>query len=215
MDNLREQLQQLVGQACRHSPGSPERQKNLTRIIELVRPKLWRGSVPYYQDALQQTWMFFCLNICEAKTGNVYDPERGSLITWLNFYLKGQLQLHCKAVKLQQSRTVSATLATLEADSQIRDPIDRIAAPADLPPLLEEVQQWIKADPTRELRRVHIANHPEVNCQVLLLRRLPPETSWQELSQEFKLPVSTLSNFYQRQCLPRLCRFGQAAGYLD
>jgi hypothetical protein len=182
----------------------------------MVRPKLWRETTPYYQDALQQTWMFFCQNVCEATTGEAYDPERSSLITWLNFYLKRQLQQYFTDAQKQQARTVSTSSNRLSFDDdQATDPVDRLAAPPDLPPLLEEVRKWVEKDAARELRRVHIANHPEVNCQVLLLRRLPPETSWKALSKEFKLPVSTLSNFYQRQCLPRLCQFGKAQGYLE
>lgn len=215
MDDLREKLHQLVTQACRHQPGSPERQKNLTRIVMLVRPKLWKESTPYYQDALQQTWMFFCQNICEANTGEAYDPERSSLVTWLNFYLKRQLQQFFVDDQKRQTRTVSAHSGTVTDEEQATDPIDRLAAPPDVPPLLDEVRKWVEKDTTGMLRRVHIANHPEVNCQVLLLRRLPPETSWKTLSEEFKLPISTLSNFYQRQCLPRLCEFGKTEGYLE
>jgi hypothetical protein len=64
------------------------------------------------------------------------------------------------------------------------------------------------------LCRTHIAGRPEVNAQVLILRRLPPEASWKELSAEFNLPISTLSSFYQRQCIPRLRKFGESEGYL-
>lgn len=214
-EGLRAQLHQLVLQACQHPPGSPARQKYLTRIVNLVQPKLWRDTTAYYPDALQQTWMYFCQNICEANTGEAYDPERSSLITWLNFYLKRQLQQFYLEVQKQQTRTISASSVPADSSDPVIDPIDRLAAPADLPPLLEDVREWIERDVTRELRRTHIANHPEVNCQVLLLRRLPPEVSWKDLSAEFKLPISTLSNFYQRQCLPRLCQFGKAEGYLE
>jgi hypothetical protein len=48
---------------------------------------------------------------------------------------------------------------------------------------------------------------------VLILRRLPPETPWKVLSEEFDIPSSTLSSFYQRQCLPRLREFGKSEGY--
>lgn len=214
-DGLRGQLDQLVTRACCHPPGSPERQKHLTRIVSLVRPKLWRETTPYYQDALQQTWMYFCQNICEANTGETYNSDRASLVTWLNFYLKRQLQQYSIEVQKQQARTVSASSNSVGSGEDLAiDPIDRLAAPPDVPPLLSEVREWVERDVTGELRRTHIANHPEVNCQVLLLRRLPPEINWKDLSKEFNLPISTLSNFYQRQCLPRLCQFGKAEGYL-
>lgn len=80
-------------------------------------------------------------------------------------------------------------------------------------PLLEKIceQQllWlirakIEADESGELRQCYVKGHPEVNCQVLILRRLPPEMKWQDLANEFGLRVSTLSSFYQRQCNPRV-----------
>jgi hypothetical protein len=46
------------------------------------------------------------------------------------------------------------------------------------------------------------------------LRRLPPETSWEKLSQELGIPISSLSTFYQRKCLPKLRNFGESEGYV-
>src|SRR5437868_221110 len=86
-----ERLLHMLTEACKHPPGSPERQKNLTKIIRSVKNKLWKENTPYYQDALQQTWVYFCQNICEGNTGRPYDPNRGGIVTWLNFYLKKRL----------------------------------------------------------------------------------------------------------------------------
>lgn len=210
MNQQEERLRQLVERACAHPAGSAERQKNLTRIIRLVTPKLWKEYAPYYQDALQQTWVYFCQNICEGNTGKPYDPDRGSVITWLNFYLKRRLQDFF--IDTQKER--ATTVRKLGDDSQTTDPVDNLAADPDVPPLLEDVKRWVQADPDGELQRNHITDRPEVNCQVLILRRLPPETSWKDLAAEFDLSISTLSSFYQRQCLPRLRKFGESEGYL-
>ena len=72
----------------------------------------------------------------------------------------------------------------------------------------------MEADPQGELRGIYITNRPDVTAQILILRRLPPETSWKDLAADYKLSVSTLSSFYQRQCLPRLRKFGELEGYL-
>jgi hypothetical protein len=96
----------------------------------------------------------------------------------------------------------------------VTDPLDRVAANPDVPPILEAVQTWAETDADGELQRIHIEGFPHVTCQVLILRRLPPETSWQKLSKEFGIKVPTLSSFYQRQCLPRLRKFGELEGYL-
>ncbi|HEY9601957.1 MAG TPA: sigma-70 family RNA polymerase sigma factor [Allocoleopsis sp.] len=216
MDRLNEQLHQLVIEACSHPAGSAARQKNLTKIIRLITNKLWKEYTPYYQDALQQTWVYFCHNICEGSTGEPYNPERGSVITWLNFYLKRRLQDSYLDEQKRQTRVVSLSHESsgLGDTEKKTDPIENLAAEPDVPPLLEQVRQWAQADSDGDLRRTHIANHPEITCQVLILRRLPPETSWKTLAAEYNLSISTLSSFYQRQCLPRLRKFGESEGYL-
>jgi len=216
MDGLEERLRQLVEKACSYRRGTAERQRNLTQVIRLITNKLWREHTPYYQDALQQTWVYFCQNICEGNTGEPYDPSRGSVITWLNFYLKRRLQDFYIDAQKHQAKTLSAQAGRRGGGdgNEMIDPVDNLPAEPDVPLLLEEVKQWVEADPQGELSRTHIANHPEVTCQVLILQRLPPEASWKTLAEEFNLSISTLSSFYQRQCLPRLRKFGESEGYL-
>lgn len=211
MNEREERLDSLVTEGCKHPPGSAARQRNLTRIIRLIGPKLWRENTPYYPDALQQTWVYFCQNICEGKTGRAYDPDRGSIVTWLNFYLKKRLHDF-----YTDDRDRERKIATPKSDDSTEnpDPLENIASEPDVPPLLEQVKQWVEDDVDGELRHIHIANRKDVTAQVLILRRLPPETSWKDLATEFNLSVSTLSSFYQRQCLPRLRKFGESEGYL-
>jgi hypothetical protein len=214
--DLNVQLRQLVQEGCSHPAGSPTRQRCLTQIIRLVSGKLWRENVAYYQDALQQTWIYFCQNLCEGATGDPYDPDRSSIPTWLNYYLRRRLQDFQINSQKQQFRTAQGLNYTARSGSTEEriDPIDTLPASPDVPPILEEVRSWVEADATGELQRVWIEGHPQVNCRELILRRLPPETGWKELAAEFGLSVSTLSSFYQRQCLPRLRKFGESEGYI-
>ena len=216
MSELEEQLRQLVTEACSHRAGSAERQKKLTRIIRLVSNKLWKENTPYYQDALQQTWVYFCQNICEGNTGEPYDPTRSSVITWLNFYLKRRLQdFYIDDQKRQALIVSNQTGGKGSSDTNHTiDPIENLVAKPDVAFLLEEVRKWVKTDPDGELSRIHISNHPEVTAKVLILRRLPPEHSWRSIAAEFNVSIPTLSSFYQRQCLPRLRNFGESEGYL-
>ncbi len=214
MAELEEQLHKLVTEACNHRAGSAERQKNLTRIIRLITNKLWKENKPYYQDALQQTWVYFCQNICEGNTGEPYNPSRGSVVTWLNFYLKRRLQDFYIEDQKRQTRIASHKSGGTGEPNETIDPIDNLAAEPDVPLLLEEVKKWAETDPDGELGRIHVTNRPDVTCQLLILRRLPPEESWKTLAAEFNLSISTLSSFYQRQCLPRLRKFGESEGYL-
>jgi len=205
---MEEQLRQMVAETSKHKPGSTERQQGLTQIIRLTTKsgKLWKDNSPYYEDALQQTWLYFCRNLCEATTADKYDPNRSSVITWLNAYLKHRLQ----DFRLQAQ---TATKKMSVADESI-DWIETIEAPLDIPPILEHTRQWVQTDPNGELRRVHIQGYPQVNCQTLLLQRLPPESPWETIAAQFDLSVSTLSSFYRRQCVPRLRQFGESEAYL-
>ena len=215
MSELQERLHQLVSEACQYPPGNLRRQQCLTQIIRLAQSSLWKSNQPFYQDALQQTWLYFCRNLCESTTGRQYDPSCSSVITWLNAYLKRRLQ----DFELEQhaQRKTEANPPNRDRSNEVDERpslVDHLAAKPDVPPILEAVLAWAKADKTGELNEIHVQDHPEITCQVLILRRLPPETSWKDLSLEFKLPISTLSSFYQRQCRPRLRKFGQSEGYL-
>jgi hypothetical protein len=216
VSDLDQQLRQLVKEACQHPVGSPDRQKRLTQIIRIVSGKLWNENVPYYQDALQQTWIYFCQNLCEAATGERYNPDRSTVTTWLNYYLRRRLQDGYIDTQKQQVRTAASQVRSSRAgdSSEVVNPVDSLPARPDVPPILEEVRAWAEADTRGELQRIHIEGHPQVNCRELILRRLPPETSWKELAEEFGLAVSTLSSFYQRQCMPRLRKFGESQGYI-
>ncbi|HEY9846452.1 MAG TPA: hypothetical protein V6D03_09665 [Candidatus Caenarcaniphilales bacterium] len=213
MDDREQQLRLLVVETCKHKLGSLQRQRGLTQIVRMIvkSRKLWQDAAPHYEDALQQTWMYFCRNLCEATTGDKYDPQRSSIVTWLNAYLKRRLQDYRIQTQMKQAQTASPQV--LEADKLI-DPVEMLAAPSDMPPILETIKQWAETDRDGELRRTHIQGHPAVTCQRLILKRLPPEASWQTLATEFNLSISTLSSFYRRQCLPRLRNFGQTQGYL-
>ena len=210
MKDTQEEIWQLVTEACHYPAGSFQRQRILTQLIRLIHPHLWQENNPDYADALQQTWFYFCQNLCEAATGERYDPDRAKVITWLNYYLKWRLQSFHQRAQIQRARQVGY-LRQIDGSTSI---IDTIAAPADVPPILEVVRQWAETDSNGELRKIHIAGRPEVNCQVLILRRLPPESSWKDLSREFGIAIPTLSSFYQRQCLPQLRNFGESEGYL-
>ncbi len=211
---IEEEIRSLVAEARQYPPGHIKRQQCLTKIIRIIdqSQKLWHENTPYYEDALQQTWVYFCQNVCEAGTGERYDPSRSSVITWLNRYLKWRLQDFRIAKQTRQTKFVSSPMPG--NTTRVRDVTENLASGPDIPPILENTRDWAESDPTGELRSTHIQNRPEINCQELILRRLPPETSWENLSTEWGVAVSTLSSFYQRKCVPRLRKFGQLQGYL-
>lgn len=207
------ELRQLIKETCQHPPGSAPRQKGLTQLIRILTQRLWHTADTYYADALQQTWIYFCRNLCEATTGRAYDPEIASPVTWLNAYLKRRLQDFQIAENRSRAMIVSQPSLQSGEDNRL-DPIDRLPAPPDIPLWLDQVRAWADADVDGTLSAIHVSNHPKVTARLLILRRLPPETAWKTLSADYGISVGTLSSFYQRQCLTRLREFGKAQGYL-
>jgi hypothetical protein len=94
------------------------------------------------------------------------------------------------------------------------DAVEELPARPDIPPILEETKNWVFADPWGVLSQICVQNRPDLTAQILISKRLPPETPWQKISLEYGISVSTLSSFYQRQCIPLLRRFAQTQGYL-
>lgn len=213
MDELEAKILQLIQETCQHPSGSLARQKGLNQIILLIQKtgKLLRGTgIPDAEEALQETWWFFCRNLCEATSAKEpYNPDKSSVITWINNYFSYRLQ--DKRISYYEQKSKFDFF--LEENDQI-DPASLIPAPTEPRPILNEIQEWLKTN-SPELKRIHIRNRPDVNSYILITRRLPPEKSWLDLSVEFGIPVATLSNFYQRQCFPRLLNFGKSQAYFD
>ena len=210
MEKIAKTLGELVKQACEHPHGSRKRQKTLTQIIRLVNHQLWKENTSYYEDALQETWIYFCQNICEGKTAKPYDPNKASIVTWLNNYLKWRLKDGYISTEKHKKQTLSVKVD----DNKIIDPVDSLPAKPDIPPILAEIERWVLQDPQYKLRQTRLDNHPQITCQRLILDRLPPETPWKSLAAKYQIPSGTLSSFYQRKCKPLLREFSKSQGYV-
>lgn len=214
MDELEAKILLLIQETCQYPSRSIARQKGLNQIILLIQKtgKLLRGTgIPDAEEALQETWWYFCRNLCEATTAKEpFNPEKSSVITWINSYLSYRLQ--DKRISSYEQKNKFNVIP--EKDEQPIDPSDLIPALSEPRPILNDIQEWLETN-SSELKRIHIRGRPDVNSYVLICRRLPPETSWVDLSKEFDLPISTLANFYQRRCFPLLLNFGKSQAYFD
>jgi DNA-directed RNA polymerase specialized sigma24 family protein len=188
------ELKELMAQACAFPRRSLQRRTKLSQLIQLIQHsgRLWRDNSQNYEEALQMTWEYLC------KHPENYNPELGGVITWLNRYLRYRL------LDFYRERPTE----------RVEDFSEVLPAPPDVPALLERTRQWIESDAEGTLRRTHLRGRPEVNCQVLLLMRLPPPVRWEEIAKEFSLSLSVAPTFYQRKCLPFLRKFGEDEGFL-
>jgi hypothetical protein len=195
-------LQSLVQEAKQYSAGALPRKKALIQAVRILPRLLWQERSPHYNDALQQTLEHFCRNL------DRYNPELGTVVTWLNHYLRWRL----KDLSTPRREIPFSQLAFSDDDPpfiDIPDPVDHSSIS-----MLESVREWVETDYSGELRSVQMKKYPQVTAQFLILHRLPPESSWKSLSKTLGIGIPTLASFYQRQCLPRLREFGQTQGYL-
>lgn len=214
MDELDLKLLQLVRQTCSHPPNSLARQQGLHQIIILIQKsgRLLKASKNIYdiEDAFQKAWLYFCRNLCEAcTTNNPFNPDEDNVINWINRYL--HFRIKDSLIRVAELPKVGTIV---DDNGKNLDPLELIPAPPDIPPILMEVEKWLHLQAS-QLRSIHIQNRPDINCFVLIQRRLPPETAWKDLAVEFGVSIPTLSSFYQRKCLPCLRNFGKSASYLD
>jgi DNA-directed RNA polymerase specialized sigma24 family protein len=207
-------LSSLVLEACQHDPGSPQRQRLLTEIIRQVQRsgKVWRDyQIPLeqYHEALQSTWIWFCQNI------EKYDPMRANPITWFNCILKFRIK-DIRRKQVQYEMHFQPNCCCHGSSDKMLDLIDRLPAPEldQSEEMLTDLCTWLDEDRSNLVQKT-VRNYPEINVYVLITRRLPTEhqVSWQVLSQEFGVSVSTLSSFYQRQCVPVLREFVRSQGW--
>lgn len=200
MEALQEELYRLITEACQHPSGSPTRQKKLTQIIRLVGPRLWKERTDYYEDALQQTWLFFARNLCN------YDPAKASVVVWLNNHLKWRLHTFKCNEAARSVREVSIDALNDNPDYPKVEVVDPASVTTDdgESAWTKEFIAWLAADPTEVLRAAHMRNLPHINCQVLIQRRLFQEITWKDLSQEFSKPIPALASHFQRKCIPCL-----------
>jgi hypothetical protein len=219
MDEFNEEVLSLVQACCGYAAGSKERKHYLEQLIRLLQAsgKLCRDPrIPendYESEVLQPAWIYLCRNLCHPPetAKEAYNPERSKLTTWLNAYIKFRTLSYWLEIG-KQNKEIAQPFT--DSDGNIIDPIDLIPAPLDIPPIVEELHDWIETH-SSELLRCHVRHRPEVSCKMLLLHRLPPQlTPWSVLAQNLEISEDTLRGFYRRKCLPKLREAGQELGCL-
>jgi hypothetical protein len=216
-DHLSAELE-LVTQACQYLPGSKARGRFLSKLIrEIVKSgKLWKENTPYYEEALQKTWIYLSQNLCEATTAKrPYDPEESCIYTWLNAYLKMRL-LDCRQnEQKQQQQQKHRRIVSLEGEQNeaIINSIENQQAEPDASFYVAEVIEWIETDPHNELKSRHIRGKPQINCQVLLQRQCLYGQSFQEIAKDLGCAHSTLYELFNNDCRHLLQKFCEDQGY--
>lgn len=197
-----EKLKILMAKACATAKGSPQRQKYLTQVIEIILNSegLFRNYSPCYPDALQEALFRLCRN------PEVYAPNKGDVITWFNSNLRYRLR-DAEKERREPPRVL------YRADHYY-ELLENLPAKPQKRSMIEITLNWIKTDPQNLLRTTHLRNRPDVNAQLMLLERFAKETAYDVLVARLQVPCSTLAMFYRRKCKPPLVQFWEDEGFL-
>ena len=188
-------LKKLAQSAKTFAPNSDIRSYALTQLIKairlsnkLCRPHSHKFSYNLYcliyEEALTDTFAYICLNI------DSYDPERGNkkFMNWVNFKLDKLILQHYEKYR----KFTNYNFISLEDIEQIQAPVESLN-------LSEILYQYIQEDPEKIFQTTHIRNRPDANFRYLTLERFSQKT-WEEIAEELKISVATLSSFYNRWC---------------
>lgn len=196
-NQLDEQLRELVVVVQQHSYGTLERRIALTQLVN----EIWQSGrlcYPYrgqfqevYEDIYDEAVQSLFFYICQNDNLRKYDPERASVITWVNMLLTRRFFPEAIPKIIGKENEISLENSDLEL-LDLSKPLS----------LVEQVRQCIEDDPEGIFRNEHIKGHLEANFQAIAIRRYSG-VPWKEISAEWNINIQTLNNFYQR-CLKKL-----------
>ena len=190
------QLQELVLRTQQYSHTAKGRRIALTQLVnaiwrsgKLCRPYRGQFQLAYediYEEAVQN--LFFYL--CRDNNINNYNPERGEVMAWVNMLLTKRFFPEAIPKIIGKQNEINLKSCHLE-NLTLSEPVS----------LFEQVRQYIEEDPERIFTREHIKERPEAKFQAIARRRYSG-VSWQAISAEWEIGITTLHNFYLR-CLKK------------
>ncbi|HAA28738.1 MAG TPA: hypothetical protein DCE56_14940 [Cyanobacteria bacterium UBA8553] len=190
-NELDEQLKQLAILAQQHPPLTQGRQLALRKLVNgivqsgrLCRPQRGQFSGSYediYDEAVQELLLYICQNV------EKYNPERGSVMAWVNVLLERRFFKEAIPKILDQQGLQKMTLSDL----------DNFLPHEETESLTEILKECVESDPENLFKKECLQNYPAANFQALLQRRILGK-SWKEISVEFDINIKTISSFFYR-----------------
>lgn len=148
-----------------------------------------RGQLPshVYEDIYDQARSTALLEACSGI--DKYDPQRCSFVGWVQFLMKKRF-LDFAEKHFREDKNLRTVIPDLALSNNLED--NHFA---------KELREYLELDPDSLFRESYIRGYPQASFQAIALRRIEGQ-QWREISEEFGLPSSTLSSYYQR-CLQR------------
>jgi len=229
---MEKQLCELLKQAFQNPEGSPERDRatdNLCIIVTQLKEnqgKFPQDLEPYYPEALTQTQKDFrkdrtlnnfkkFLNQRNFSSDNINCQSplhalktRVFLTRWLwKVFICDCKDARIKNQKLQNKIGIEIKIPRLSEFSEfLEEEIKQIAI---------KLKAQIETDPDKRFRNCHVENKKDCNCQILVqLRYLKePPLKLREISEQFEIPLPTISNYIDKKCKPLLQKIAKELGY--
>jgi hypothetical protein len=193
---LDERLRSLALEAQNSPPGSRQRRRALTRLVQLTRTSgrlchPYTGQFPHvyddiYNEALQMLFVYICDRI------DAYNPKRSPFLRWVNFLLQRRFFNEAIPRIIGDRREISSNSLTPSVQVQ-----QQVSTRGLSPSLSEAIGQCLRDDPGGLFERRTLRQKPEVTFKIIAIRRLNGE-SWKSISADLGVRISTLSDFYQR-----------------
>jgi DNA-directed RNA polymerase specialized sigma24 family protein len=150
----------------------------------LCRPQRGQFSGSYediYDEAVQELLLYICQNV------EKYNPERGTVMAWVNVLLERRFFKEAIPKILDQQGLQKMTLSDL----------DNLLPPEETESLTEILKECVESDPENLFKKEYLQNYPAANFQALLQRRILGK-SWKEIAVEFDINIKTISSFFYR-----------------
>lgn len=194
-----QQLQQLALQARQYPVGTTARRMSLSKLIDIIyrsnqltRPYQGQFQGVYediYQEAVQNLFLYICKNI------DRYDPERGAFMTWVNMLLNKRFFREAIPKIIGKTHEINLESSVLENLEDVA--VKKREETDDYISDFLNIRRYIEIDQKGIFRQAKIKKYPQVNFREIAMKRWSG-ISWKEISEEFNIPIATLSNFYQR-----------------
>jgi hypothetical protein len=189
-----EYLKRLALAAQQHPRLSRSRHLALTRLTQELlnsgrlchpHPSQFVDHYPeIYEIAVQNMMLYICTNI------DKYKPDKAPVMRWVNFLLERRFF----------TEAVREVMGRKNQEIQGSDSVDTrsLTSAENSPSLSDLVRQSIEEDVNGIFASKHIRGYPQANFQEIFRRRIIEEESWEKISTDLGIKISTLSDFYHR-----------------
>ena len=196
-DDIDDRLKQLAIAAKNHQPKTLGRQKAVTRLVMEIEkykiinfPRIQSFSWDNYQEICAESYQDLMLRICREIHN--YRPEK-EVSQWVNFLMIKCFQEATPKVigrsELKRSYYKDMNSFFSQHPNQPEDESERLA---------KALIDMIEEDPGDVFKSEVSRKHPQVNFQLLLVKREIEDVTWEDISAELRVSVSSLSSFYRR-----------------